>query len=848
LAYSIDLYEASEDSAQSIGNKAASLVQLHRAGFRVPRGVCITTEAFRAWRTGGGVSAQLKASLFEAYGKLSGPLAVRSSSPAEDREDASFAGQYATLLGIRTVDALIAAVEECWRSASSSASIAYRRDHEDAGDVEMAVLIQELVNATAAGVMFTMNPVSDRVDEIVINANFGLGDSVVSGRAEPDTFVLDKGSAKTIDTRLGTKRVVTRQGSERAEEFKLDEIEREKFSLNDRQLRELWDAAKRLEAHFDAPVDSEWAFIDDTLYMLQARPVTTGMAAYYSSLLDTWARDRGLINDRNAVWSRGSVLSGLRVSPLYYSEMSAFFADLFADIARLHDSPPGKEQLFRYYNGFTYTNAAFYSTSDPPGAVRPEGPLSKIWRSNLKIALRHPRTLAFWCNIDYYNAKWQKEWLPGIRKQRPDFATATCGQIREFIEYLETQRRERSIVAGLAVGYAPNLLGLLMYLLHRWLPEAPGETLGVLTSGLPDSLTHAENAELWILSQKAGALPEVRSAVIVGRIESIDSVVSGREYLAKVDGFRARHAHRGSSDRDIFQARWGDDRAILLRQVGVMLGLGQNADPEAAHKRAAHRRVETEQEILGSLKQKRFGAIKRRLFLRVLRSAQRYTIHRDNQRHTFEPYFLELRHAYRAIGAQFAAKGALTQQDDIFFLAKDEIYAYIDAKLSGASVMRRAMWRKGWWYQVTKTEPPAFIRGNQPYVPDAAPMSTKSDLEGSGGAPGVVTGTVRLIDSLQQLSLIKPGEILVTHAIDPAWTPVFGIIGGVISVEGGMLAHAAVLGREYGLPVVVGAAQATARLKDGDVVQINGTTGAVVIVSAAAVMAQPEENEAKHSA
>jgi pyruvate,water dikinase len=324
----------------------------------------------------------------------------------------------------------------------------------------------------------------------------------------------------------------------------------------------------------------------------------------------------------------------------------------------------------------------------------------------------------------------------------------------------------------------------------------------------------------------------VRAAIVAGRFDSLGTLPEGSSFIGEVDAFRRRHAHRGSSDRDIYQLRWGDDRESLLRQVAVMLGLGPNADPEAAHARAAQRRKAREREVLARVARGPWGFLRRRVFERVLRATQRYMIHRDNQRHTFEPYFLELRRAYSAIGARLAEQQALEQADDIFFLGKTEIYDHLDGRLDAARLRNRASWRREWWQRVTKQEPPAHLQGNQPFEPQSG-AAPSADLMGSGGAPGVVTGPVRVIASLQQLYLIRAGEILVTHAIDPAWTPVFSTIGGVISVEGGMLAHAAVLGREYGLPVVVGAAGATSRLKDGDIVRINGTTGAVSILEQA---------------
>jgi pyruvate,water dikinase len=167
--YTIDLFSAAS-SVALIGNKAASLAELHRAAFLVPKGICVTTVAHLEWVGAGGMTTSMRAQLFEAFRQLKMPVAVRSSSPAEDLPDASYAGHYATVLGVSTEEELLQAVE-CWRPAASEASNAYRKAQGYTAAVDMAVLIQELVNADVAGVMFAMNPVTNQTNQIVMNAS-----------------------------------------------------------------------------------------------------------------------------------------------------------------------------------------------------------------------------------------------------------------------------------------------------------------------------------------------------------------------------------------------------------------------------------------------------------------------------------------------------------------------------------------------------------------------------------------------------------------------------------------------------------------------------------------------------
>jgi len=822
----IFLSDASPALADRIGNKSASLAELRQAGLDVPEGFCIPVELYRDWRTSGAVSEGTRAAILAAFARLRPPVAVRSSSPAEDRADASFAGQYETILGVRTPGELIDAVVRCWESASSTAATAYRIEHGTPIDADMAVLVQELVPATAAGVLFTMHPVTDRIDQAVVNANYGLGDSVVSGRAEPDTFVLDKASGTVIEERIGSKKITTTQVEVGVEDLPTPVELQVRASLSIVQLRQLAEVAVKLEAHYDQPIDAEWAFEGDTLRMLQARPITTGAQAFYTRFLDQWARDRGLSDDPEAVWVRGSPISSLPTSPLYYSEMAAFFSDMFPAVAALHGAQAPKRKEFRYFNGFTYTNREFSSTADPAGTVKPLGLTSPAWRSTLKLSVRHPRTLAVWSNIDRYYRNWKEQWGPEIEAHRPDYATAAPAAIRSFIERIEAQRRARSLYAACGVGFASDLLGLTQHLLQRWTPGASEDAIGLLTSGVEGSLTHEENMEVWRLAQAARAVPPLCALLEAGDWEAAERHPEAGPFLERVDRLRAVRPHRGCSDRDLYQERWGDTRRALLEQIGNMVRLGPSADPDAAHHRAASRRKALEKELIGRIGRGPLGPIRTRWFRRVLRETQRYWIHRDNQRHTFDRYFYELRRAYRAIGQRLAEAGTLDGADTIFFLGKQEIYDHIEGRLTAERLRRRAEWRRDWWRAATAKEPPSLLKGNQPYDQrTAAPGDC--DISGTGGAPGIVTGPVRHVRTMQDLRDVQPGDIVVTQAIDPAWTPVFGIVGGVISEEGGMLSHATVLGREYGLPVVIGAIGAAGMLAPGEIVTVNGSAGTV---------------------
>jgi pyruvate,water dikinase len=255
-------------SAEEYGGKAAQLAAAVRAGLPVPAGVALRHDAVAA--VAGGDAAAIGA-LEAAVAALRGPFAVRSSAIGEDGAAASFAGQHATLLNVVRV---AEAVAEVWRSAFADSAMAYRRRVGADGEVRMGVVVQRLVDADAAGVMFTRNPIT-RADELVVEAGWGLGEAVVQGLIVPDFFRLTRGG-EVLEARPGHKPVAVRRRKDGATaEVPVDPALVEAPCLTDAQLAALAALAGRCDAAFGAvPHDIEWAVEGEALHLLQRRPVT----------------------------------------------------------------------------------------------------------------------------------------------------------------------------------------------------------------------------------------------------------------------------------------------------------------------------------------------------------------------------------------------------------------------------------------------------------------------------------------------------------------------------------------------------------------------------------------------
>jgi phosphoenolpyruvate synthase/pyruvate phosphate dikinase len=299
----VPLQAIGADDVALAGSKGARLGELLRAGFPVPPGFVVTPVAYdrfvacnhldevivRASREQASrgatirdafekalFPAEVKRRILAAYRQLGpGPVAVRSSAPAEDLAQTAFAGQYETCLNVVGQRAVLAAVRRCWASLWNDRAIAYcARQGMDQAAAKLAVVVQRMVEAEVAGVMFTVNPVTGAGDEIVIEANPGLGQAVASGLVTPDRIVLDRRSGQVKEQRLGRREVIILArpggGIERVDGLATANTP----VLPAATIRYLARLGLAIERHFGCPQDVEWAWADGTLFILQARPIT----------------------------------------------------------------------------------------------------------------------------------------------------------------------------------------------------------------------------------------------------------------------------------------------------------------------------------------------------------------------------------------------------------------------------------------------------------------------------------------------------------------------------------------------------------------------------------------------
>jgi pyruvate,water dikinase len=332
-------------SLDRLGGKGAGLARLLRHGFPVPELWCLPADSQLQGESLEGALRTLAARLEESFPGAA--WAVRSSATAEDLDEASFAGVYRTVLGVRGADALVAAVHACRASVDSAEARAYREARGLGHEVRMAVLIQRQLASDVAGVMLTANPLRPFAREFVIDAAYGLGEGVVSGRVDPDHLVIDRESGELREERIGEKALALRSGGAAgSSEVAVAAELREQACLDEARRRALFELARRVGETLGPRMDLEWAFEGGRLYLLQARPIT-GLPP--ESPREVWTRKFG-----------DEYLAGY-TTPIACTLLVRWIVDwTFDDVARLSGRPDLLElEPIRRHKGYLYMSGAY---------------------------------------------------------------------------------------------------------------------------------------------------------------------------------------------------------------------------------------------------------------------------------------------------------------------------------------------------------------------------------------------------------------------------------------------------------------------------------------------------------
>tara|TARA_B110000503_G_scaffold30499_1_gene49345 strand:+ start:1452 stop:4028 length:2577 start_codon:yes stop_codon:yes gene_type:complete len=853
------LQQCNKSNADQVGGKALGLGELIRFGLPVPAGFSVTTNAYRqsvvsisediatileqigctetdqsasekiiALFNDSLLSDELASEIEQAYLSLGGegkvPVAVRSSATAEDTEDASFAGQQDTYLWIIGIEAVKHHIVRCWASLFTDRAIGYRaRQQAPVEDLAMGVVVQRMVPAESAGVMMTLDPVSGDRSCIYIESAFGLGESVVGGGVEPDRFHVLKNPLKIKSKTIASKKIAYRftEGAQGAKKVELTTVDQDTPSLSEEESIKLARLGMDVEQAFGKPMDVEWAIGRNSegerdIYLVQARPETVwSNRPVVERMEDIIGRNDAwdtihTVPDSDKHWSRtniGEAMPGVQ-TPLSWSiwgpsaqclREASFRMGIFSRGEREIKSPDES-----YYQ-------CFYG--------RPA-----LWlRNNVVIGDRMPGTTG------------------------PAMVESFLGRVPEDIQFNPTKRRYPIIIPKLLYHFItiPGKLKRLSDDYDRWwqstLTRIPDLNYEELTQ-----LFYEAKARHWEakINQTVASMGLVQPLFIfLGRLAAntgMESVMelgaaSGNKEIElpndiwrvsrgeiSIDQLVRQHGFHGPAEGELESLVWREDHSALMRMVDQYSRKDDRFAPAQREQEADKKHQSIEAEVLAKV-----AFWKRPYVSMMLKFVREYLPLRGVCKASFVQGFDGCRACARRMGELLQEEDRIERAEDVFYLTLDELCTAFPVNAKELISLRRA---RRLVYQQTSL--PESWKG----MPDVSSITSKvSDavagevISGLGVSQGVVEGKARVLMT-PDFGQVEENEILVTPTTDPSWSSIMFVSSAVVVDIGGALSHAAVVAREMNIPCVVNTHDGSARIKTGDMIRVNGTSGLVEIL------------------
>ena len=852
-----------------VGGKGQSLIRMAQIGLPVPPGFVLTVEFFTSWINELKLTEEWKAfkkadeldlekcsdslkkkaeelkfnefqkdEIKKALESLSDSklFAVRSSSPEEDLEGFSFAGGYETFLGV-TKENIFEKVRLAFVSCLDYRVQCYKLAHGfNVLEPRIAVVVQEQVNSEVSGVVFSINPLTNNYDEVVFNANWGLGESVVSGACTPDTVIVDKWKMQVKNRACGPKEakilLLEDGGTKVVEEEKNSEL-----CLSDGTALSLTRYVKTLEDIFRKPVDIEWAVSKDKEYILQARPITS-YVPLPEELLTAPGKPKKLFMDVSlAVQALEKPVSKMGCSIMKRLGREAgkrfYGVEFFADQRKGFSRIVGGRFYIEISKGF-----AFYSKESIAKKIEIIDPV--VANSLRSVNVKDygydlsPKTLA----VPFTLVPNLVKLLPKIINARAFPYKAHVAAQKGLVEYkkeIDVAAKENVSVSKLAdkmfaitikflTNYSvPCFMGS-RYALERMKKAAriiDDEVLKKLELALPHNVTTEMGLELYQLSK----LLKSKDASLDPEKPLKDQKLPS-EFIERWEQFIKQYGHRGPGELDIASERYRENPTSLLQQIQSLSQLKNGKNPQSRFDEGVKEREETYQLICERLKDIDKSKLNR--FRTTYNAWEMLGGYRELHKYCLIYMMDKLRQRLQKDGKTLVEKGQLDNVDQIFDLTLEDLDKHGPwSKEDLREIVEKNTEFTDRLKNVARL--PALIDSRGEIIRPKASTIEDGVVVGAPISSGVVRGKIKVLHSPDEKPL-EPGEILVARSTDPGWTPLFVNAGGLILEVGGLLQHGALVAREYGLPCVGGVIGATHLWEDGVMVEVNGDTGTVKIV------------------
>ena len=815
----LDFIDIKKEDISLTGGKGANLGELTSAKINVPKGFVITADAYKAFLKENSIDKIIEKNLREASldestllkaagyfrkliisGRFSKEIqqlitdkykslgenvrvAIRSSATAEDLPDASFAGQQESYLNVQGIDDVLSKILKCYASLWGNRAVSYRlHQGYDQTCVSIAVIVQEMVESEKSGVLFTINPLSQNTDEMQINASYGLGESVVSGRVTPDSYIVQK-DGKLLESTIGSKKTKIVYGSKDTIEIAVDEDKRKARVLNDNELSELVNCGLKIEKHYHMPMDIEWAVKDNKVYILQARAITTLKNDNEKALIDSYLK-----KTKPNKSMRKKMAFQLEKMPFAYRALDYDFimainnqkSKIFAEGGIIFDTDPqidndGIQTLPKGKKGITKNIFHIFKVLKQ---IRDFNSCTKICEKFMDI---------YGKDISILKSK--------------DFENMSLTECREFLEYSYKLTKDLSY-DRFKYALFPTMLVFDKY--SKILKKInPDYTAFDLYKNL-DNKTSTINNDISKMAGEISKNNKLKEAVLLG--ESYKNLYNEfDDFKSVTDDFLQKNGFKSDYNCYCLEAKTfieDPDRLIDILK------------PILASTFTKNEKTERFDDLM--LKLKSVYGSKYKHMETDINSLRYFHVVREESQYLWESLFYYVRKCVTKVNMLLLEnENYKTGISNLFFneLIEAMKRGYLNKKDIENIKNRNEKF-------------PLSIKVWQ--ASKLLIFDAKGDsLKGVSGSVGKAVGRVCIIQSPKEFYKMKKGDILVCHLTDPEWTPLFKLASAVVADTGAALSHAAIVAREYNIPAVLGVGFATTKFKDGDMIQVDGDTGIV---------------------
>lgn len=860
--YVLEFEKIDQTNKALVGGKGANLGECAKiSGVQVPTGFCLTTEAYQKAVSENEVlqallhqlSAQkitnqdqiskigqsirtlieeieipreIEAEITDHLAKIGSEqaYAIRSSATAEDLPTASFAGQHDTYLNIIGKTEILKHIKKCWASLFTDRAIIYRiQNNFEHTDVQLSVVIQQMVFPSASGILFTADPITGNRKILSIDASFGLGEALVSGLVSADVYKVQENTI--IEKNIATKKLAIYSIKTGGTETKsLPAAQQTNQTITDRQILQLEQLSRSIEAYFGQPQDIEWCLADDQFYIVQSRPITTlfpvPKEADKENHVYLSVGHQQMMTD--PIKPLGLAFY-LLITP---APMRIAGGRLFVDITPNLAAPASREILINGIGqsdplmkdaietivareGFIETNTTEEARPIPtPSADKPIENIPEIATS---LIANNEASLA---------------------KLKQTIQTKSGSAVFDLI--LEDIPEFKRVLFN-----ADNLRVLLSAMnAATWLNEKMQEWLGetnvadTLSQSVDNNITAEMGLELLDVADAIRPYPEVitflQNTKDPNFLEKLGDIQGGEVARDAISTYLDKYGMRCAGEIDISRTRWSEDPTILIPMI---LSNIKNFQPNASHQKFEQARQEAlqkEQDLLARLKNLPDGEQKAAKTKEVITVLRNLTGYREYPKYGMINRYFVYKQALLKEAAQLVQAGIIKEPEDIFYLDFEELHEVVRTEQLDYTIITT---RKADYNQFDKLTPPRVLTSDGEIITGKYKRENlPSDaIIGLPVSSGTIEGRARVILNMADANL-EEGDILITPFTDPSWTPLFVSIKGLVTEVGGLMTHGAVIAREYGLPAVIGVENATTRIQDGDHIRVNGTEGYIEIL------------------